>query len=381
MGINSSGIAAGYSFGSGNDSYIYNTGGDLFIGNNTAFYQPTVQSQSLYLFANSAGTPNLTITGSRVGIQKSGSLNSSLDVNGSTTITGSLFVSSSIPSYFLGEKVLIGTTTTGSQTVPILNVNGDQYISSRLNIGVNSNSIARINIGNDISGSTTAYGIYIGSNINTGVTTNAIMFGSSPIATSGPLGSITHFSAVKSTFLTSVTNQYGFFADATVTGATNNYGFYGNIASTSSAWNIFMTGSAPNHLAGNTGIGIGKTVPNATLDVSGSTTITGSVQGNVSALTISTNTASINLNLGNFFTLTLSGSTHFTATNIKPGQTVNILLTTNATNNSASFNSTIFRQLSGSAYTPTGVNGAKDILTFISYDATNLYVASVKNLV
>jgi hypothetical protein len=194
MGINSSGIAAGYSFGSGNDSYVYNTGGDLFIGNNTAFYQPTVQSQSLHLFANSTGTPNLTITGSRVGIQKSGSLN-------------------------------------------------------------------------------------------------------------------------------------------------------------------------------------------ATLDISGSVIITGSVQGNVSTLTISSNTSSIDLNLGNFFTLTLSGSTHFTATNIKPGQTVNILLTTNATNNSASFNSTIFRQPSGSAYTPTGTNGAKDILTLVSYDATNLYVASVKNLV
>jgi hypothetical protein len=194
MGINSSNIAAGYSFGRGNDSYVYNTGGDLFIGNSTAFYQPTVQSQSLYLFANSAGTPDLTITGSRIGIQKSGSLN-------------------------------------------------------------------------------------------------------------------------------------------------------------------------------------------ATLDISGSVIITGSVQGNVSALTISSNTSSIDLNLGNFFTLTLSGSTHFTATNIKPGQTVNILLTTNATNNSASFNSTIFRQPSGSAYTPTGVNGAKDILTFISYDTTNLYVASIKNMI
>jgi len=194
MGINSSGIASGFSFGRGNDSYVYNTGGDLFIGNNTAFNQPTVQSQSLHLFANSAGTPNLTITGSRVGIQKSGSLN-------------------------------------------------------------------------------------------------------------------------------------------------------------------------------------------ATLDVSGSVIITGSVQGNVSALTISSNTASINLNLGNFFTLTLSGTTHLTATNIKPGQTVNVLLTTDTYNNSVTFNSTIFKQPSGLAYTPTQASDAKDILTFVSYDTTNLYVVSVKNLV
>lgn len=130
--------------------------------------------------------------------------------------------------------------------------------------------------------------------------------------------------------------------------------------------------------AGN--LGIGKSSPGTTLDVSGSVNITGSVQGNVSTLSITSNTASIDLSRGNFFTLTLSGSTHFTATNIKPGQTVNILLTTNATNNSASFSST-FKQPSGSAYTPTGVNGAKDILTLISYDTTNVYVASVKYMI
>jgi hypothetical protein len=90
MGINSSNIAAGYSFGRGNDSYIYNTGGDIYIGNSTAFYQPTVLSQSLHLFANSAGTPDLTITGSRIGIQKSGSLNATLDISGSVIITGSV---------------------------------------------------------------------------------------------------------------------------------------------------------------------------------------------------------------------------------------------------------------------------------------------------
>jgi hypothetical protein len=113
----------------------------------------------------------------------------------------------------------------------------------------------------------------------------------------------------------------------------------------------------------------------------GNQTITGYVQGNVSALTISSNTASINLNLGNFFTLTLSGTTHLTATNIKPGQTVNVLLTTNANNNSVTFNSTIFKQPSSLAYTPTQVSDAKDILTFVSYDTTNLYVVSVKNLI
>jgi hypothetical protein len=91
IGINNSGIAPGFSFGRANDSYVYNTGGNLYIGNNTGFYQSGIQSQSLYLFANSAGTPDLSITGSRVGINKgTGSLNATLDVSGSVIITGSL---------------------------------------------------------------------------------------------------------------------------------------------------------------------------------------------------------------------------------------------------------------------------------------------------
>jgi len=91
IGINNSGVTPGFSFGRANDSYVYNTGGNLYIGNNTGFYQSGIQSQSLYLFANSAGTPDLSITGSRVGINKgTGSLNATLDVSGSATITGSL---------------------------------------------------------------------------------------------------------------------------------------------------------------------------------------------------------------------------------------------------------------------------------------------------
>lgn len=92
MGINGSGVAPGYSFGRPNDSYLFNTGGDLYIGNNTAFYQPGVTSQSLFLFSNASGSPDLTISGSRIGIRKSGSLNATLDVNGTAAISGALAV-------------------------------------------------------------------------------------------------------------------------------------------------------------------------------------------------------------------------------------------------------------------------------------------------
>ena len=102
MGINSSNIAAGYSFGNGNDGYVFNTGGNLYIGNNTAFYQPTVTQQSLFFFANASGSPDMAITGSRVGIGKTGSLSATLDVSGSAIITGSLRVSQGITGSLFG---------------------------------------------------------------------------------------------------------------------------------------------------------------------------------------------------------------------------------------------------------------------------------------
>jgi len=71
-----------------------------------------------------------------------------------------------------------------------------------------------------------------------------------------------------------VTNQYGYFAESTMTGATNNYGFYGNIASGTGRWNLYMGGTAQNYIAGNVGIGSGKTTPAYALDVNGTVSAT-----------------------------------------------------------------------------------------------------------
>lgn len=107
--------------------------------------------------------------------------------------------------------------------------------------------------------------------------------------------------------------------------------------------------------------------------------ITGSVNGNVVSASIASNTSSIDFSLGNFYTSLVSGSTRFNITNPKPGQTVNLLLTT-AGVATASFSSNV-RQVSGSVYTPTSGSGRNDILTFISWDGTSVYLANVKNLI
>lgn len=108
-------------------------------------------------------------------------------------------------------------------------------------------------------------------------------------------------------------------------------------------------------------------------------TISGSVNGNVTSASIASNTASLNFSLGNFYTSLVSGSTNFNITNPKPGQTVNLLLTTVGVA-TASFSSNV-KQVSGSAYTPTSGSGKNDILTFVSFDGTSVYLASVKNLI
>ena len=115
---------------------------------------------------------------------------------------------------------------------------------------------------------------------------------------------------------------------------------------------------------------------------SGSYVITGSHRGNVVSQSIASSTASFDFSTGNFFTLNLTGSavTHISASNIQAGQTVNVRITQGATTGSVSF-SPAFDQVSGSAYVPTAVANAVDILTFITFDNSLIYVSNIKNLV
>jgi hypothetical protein len=108
--------------------------------------------------------------------------------------------------------------------------------------------------------------------------------------------------------------------------------------------------------------------------------ITGSVNAFVVSASIASNTSSLDFSTGNFYTSLVSGSTNFNITNPKAGQTVNLLLTTVGTGASASFSSNV-KQPSGSFYAPTPTTGAKDILTFISWDGSSVYLANVKNLI
>jgi hypothetical protein len=71
-------------------------------------------------------------------------------------------------------------------------------------------------------------------------------------------------------------------------------------------------------------------------------------------------------------------NTYINPNSVSPGLAVSLLISTTGSA-TVSFPATVF-QPSGSSYTPTTTTG-KDVLTLVSFDSTNLYLANVKNLI
>lgn len=117
------------------------------------------------------------------------------------------------------------------------------------------------------------------------------------------------------------------------------------------------------------------------LQVIGNSVFTGSANGNVVALSITSNTASMNLNLGNYFTLTLAdtATTHISASNVQPGVSATLVITT-GTNSSASLAPTML-QPSGSSYSATAGSAKKDVLSIVAVASGVPFVVSTKNMI
>lgn len=115
---------------------------------------------------------------------------------------------------------------------------------------------------------------------------------------------------------------------------------------------------------------------------SGSQRITGSVYGNVVALSVNSNTASMDLSKGNFFTLQLvaSQNVRLEASNIQPGQTINVRLNqATASVGTISF-PTYFDFPAANIASASAVTGAVDILSFLTFDTNTIYSTIIKNL-
>ena len=166
-----------------------------------------------------------------------------------------------------------------------MNSTANNYMAGSLGIGSTSLTGFNLRMVKAITGSTGSYGMEISSAVQSDVTSFAVMYNSAPTTQGAAftLPNLYHYFAnnVIAGSGSTVTNQYGFFANSAMTGATNNYGFYGNIPSGTNRWNLYMAGTAYNHLAGR--LGIGQTFATSTnlvvnLPITGSTTSNGIFQ-------------------------------------------------------------------------------------------------------
>lgn len=117
------------------------------------------------------------------------------------------------------------------------------------------------------------------------------------------------------------------------------------------------------------------------LNINGDLKVSGSVYSDPTALSITSNTASMDCSKRNFFTLTLQNGvdTHLDATNIQAGQTINLKLTNNGTGAGTISFAPEFEFEGGSAFTATAATSAVDVLTFISFDGTSLQATGLNN--
>ena len=119
------------------------------------------------------------------------------------------------------------------------------------------------------------------------------------------------------------------------------------------------------------------------LTVVGRTVFTGSIQGNIVAVSVASSTASIDFSQGNFFTLTIPSSsvTYITGSNLRPGVTANIILTQQSTTGSVRFEPTLFRFPSGSINTGSAVVNAVDMVSVAGISSTTLYSVTARQLI
>lgn len=134
-------------------------------------------------------------------------------------------------------------------------------IDSSGNVGIGSAPSAGISllIDNKITGSAYSFGSQTTSTILSDVS-NAYIYSSQPSTQAATFTTnIISFIAAQGTVGagSTIASQYGFYINSNFTGAVNNYGFYGGIDASAGTtrYNLYMSGTADNYLAGNLGIG------------------------------------------------------------------------------------------------------------------------------
>lgn len=151
-------------------------------------------------------------------------------------------------------------------------------------------------------------------------------------------------------------------------------GFYNSFTASNGNTSLNTFTSSADSRLNNLELATGSYATTGSNTFNGNQDFSGSVRGEVSSLTISSETASIDCSTGNFFTLTLpSGSTHINATNINGGETITLELTqpSNGDYGTITTDSTIIFPEFNQPQT-TNATSSIDVMTFVSFDTTRL---------
>ena len=301
---------------------------------------------------NAGGTASLSAGLIRIGTNAA-------HIISTTGSFGPISVVGALTASVISASTYIGIPTIDTASFATLGANrfvGNQTITGSLNVSSSNGATSNL-----INGGVTIVG-------DTGGT--AISVASGSVSINSPQGTGFFYSNLPMTSSGLRINGTALMSDLIISGV-----FSGN-----SSLQVKGNASVSESLNVSGTLIVGNKLQVSSISSSNGLLITGSVRGTQTPgdITGGGTTASFDCSTGNFFTLVLSGGTnHLSASNIRPGQTISVRITTQ-TGNHVTCSSAI-KQPSGSAYVPTNAAGT-DILTFISYDST-LYMVSAKNFI
>ena len=183
-----------------------------------------------------------------------GTILSLVDLSGNLTAASITTTGSTVPTngVYLPAANTLGLATNGASVLQIGS-------TGKIGIGTTPPSATSLNLASTMSGSTSTSGFRSAGVVQSGSTDAANYFTTS-VSTAASAFTVTnvfHYLTSQGTIGASsaITNQYGFYVDATLIGATNNYGVFSNIAAAANRWNLYANGTAANYFAGQTSVG------------------------------------------------------------------------------------------------------------------------------
>jgi hypothetical protein len=338
-GVLFSHVSGTYNVGIGQDTLTSLTSGS----NNVAIGGQAME--------NTIVSSNSTVVGYESGYNSFGDGNTLLGTRAGRDISGSF-------NTFIGadSQALVGYFLTGSNNT---------IVGARVNVGVGNKKLENNiiladgegNIRARYSGSWTLVGT-VTANVTNAISSSFAghaTTASFALTASSLLGSITSASYALS-------SSYAMSASIATSAVTASYA----VAALTSSFALngpFLSSTANNTYTGNQ-------------------TYSGSINFRVIPVALSSNTASLNLVSGSFFTVSLANTnTYFTAVSMSAGQSIIVQLTQNAGGNGTATFNNMFTFPSGSSYVPFASASAIDVLSFVSFDGVKLRALSQNNFI